>query len=480
VVPLRASVDRVEIAIRDKEDEFAVGTEDRIGRIVPAIGDVVRLFRPQRVETDLVHALRFRLGVDNPSAVRRPCVVAELPRVGLVHLGDLSAPNLDIGKPQSLIGPEDFLAVGRPGQAILVRVGVLRDLPGRPAAVLGDQPDFILAGGVGDAGDPFAVGRPDGVALVYARRAGQIAGLAVLGRHGEDVASRAEESPFAVASDVIIRDIARDLHQPSPPAGQVLADRDIHLSACFRVEIETIDVPAVLEDDRPVAHRRKLDVEIDELRQLPRFLRAQVAHVEVHPPILVPVGEKVNPLALPHGEDVLSRTIRKILRGLGFEVVNPDVVGHSAAIALPRAKLAKNTVVGQLLAIGRKRAEPASGQRQLFKRPSGRRDRVQPAEKIVERPHARPEDDPLPIRRPGHHDVVRPHAVGYIVASQRGREAQTLRHTPLGGHQIDLRIAVVLTGEGNRFAVRREPGEHLEPFVAREPPRCAALGADGV
>ena len=94
--------------------------------------------------------------------------------------------------------------------------------------------------------------------------------------------------------------------------------------------------------------------------------------------------------------------------------------------------------------------------------------------------HARAEEDVLAVVRPAHDDVVRPHAVGDFVAAERGGVGEPLRHAALGGHDVDLGVAVVLAGEGDLLAVGREAGEHLEAFVAGQPAGDAAGGRHGV
>ena len=79
--------------------------------------------------------------------------------------------------------------------------------------------------------------------------------------------------------------------------------------------------------------------------------------------------------------------------------------------------------------------------------------------------HARAEQDFLAVVLPADDDVVRPHAVGDVVAAERGRVGEPFRHAALGRHQVYFGIAVVLAGEGEPFAVRREAGEHLEAVV---------------
>ncbi len=245
-------------------------------------------------------------------------------------------------------------------------------------------------------------------------------------------------------------------------------------------EVEAVDVAAVLEHDGILAQRRELHVEVGETGQLSCLFRPRVVDEEIHPLVGVAVGEEVDPVASPHRDDVLRRIVRDILGRLGVEVVDPDVVGHAAAIALPRAELAEDAVVGELLAVRREGAEAAARQGQFLGQIAGQCDGVQPAHEVVERVHPRAKDDVLAVRRPGHHDVVRPHAVGDIVPAERGGIGEPLRHAAVGRHHVDFRVAVVLAGEGDGLAVGREPGEHLEAFAVRELARRAAVGTDGV
>ena len=54
--------------------------------------------------------------------------------------------------------------------------------------------------------------------------------------------------------------------------------------------------------------------------------------------------------------------LRDILGLFRLEIVDPDVVGHAAAIAFPGAELAEDAVVGELVVVGRIRGEAAARQ----------------------------------------------------------------------------------------------------------------------
>ena len=108
---------------------------------------------------------------------------------------------------------------------------------------------------------------------------------------------------------------------------------------------------------------------------------------------------------------------------------------------------------------GEYEAEPAARQRQLLRQAAVQRYRVKLADEVVEGVHARAEEDVFAVVLPAHDDVVRSHAVGDVVAAERGGVGEAARHAALGGHDVDLGVAVVLAGEGDPLAVRREAGE---------------------
>lgn len=102
----------------------------------------------------------------DPLAVGRPGEIADLPR--LVDHGRLLRSHVDELEPVLLVGPEQAFGVRRPAELVLVRVAAGRQLRGGLGAVLGADVDFILAGDVGDVGDPLAVGGPCGAAFMDA------------------------------------------------------------------------------------------------------------------------------------------------------------------------------------------------------------------------------------------------------------------------------------------------------------------------
>ena len=146
---------------------------------------------------------------------------------------------------------------------------------------------------------------------------------------------------------------------------KIFLDLDRHRRCLTAREIVAPDVSRLLEHDRVFADRRKLDVEISEVRELLGFLRRKVDNEQIH--AVVAIGDEIDLVVRsPHRADVLRGIVRQIFGGAGFEIVNPNVVRHAAAIMFPGAELAEDAVVSHLGIIRRKRNETAARHRQLL------------------------------------------------------------------------------------------------------------------
>ena len=207
---------------------------------------------------------------------------------------------------------------------------------------------------------------------------GEVAGGAVLGRHGEDVPARAEHRPRAVRARRRSRSWpCSTSRQPAAADGEVFADLDRHLHRLFGGEVEAVDVPAVLEHDGLVAQRRELHGELGELRELAGRLGLQVIDEQVGLAVRRRARRR-NRCGRPRhiGKMSCAGSSVSFVGGLLLEIVEPDFVRLAAAIAFPGAELAEDAVVGQLLAVGREGAPAAARQRAASparRRPAGQR-----------------------------------------------------------------------------------------------------------
>ena len=114
-----------------------------------------------------------------------------------------------------------------------------------------------------------------------------------------------------------------------------------------RGKIVTPGVSRLLEDDRVFADGWKLDIEIGEVCELLGFFRCEINNEQVHP--FVAIGDKIDfVIRSPHRADVLRWIVRQVFVGAGFEIVNPNVICHAAAIIFPCAELPEHAVISHL------------------------------------------------------------------------------------------------------------------------------------
>ena len=185
---------------------------------------------------------------------------------------------------------------------------------------------------------------------------------------------------------------------------------------------------------------------------------------------MVAVGNEINLRTDPHRHDVLGLVGGDILNL--FPVPDPDVVRLSSAVVFPGAELAHGAVVREAFPVRTPAAEPAFRQRQFVAHATfcGHGPEIA-FESVAD---AVAVDDALAIRLPAHHDVVRPHAVAQVIPAVGRCPGQPDRRAALRGDGIDFRVAVILPGEGDGLAVRREFGKHLITFVGSQAHGLAA------
>ena len=375
-------------------------------------------------------------------------LVVRHPDRRLIDLGELAAGDVEQPQRLGLIDEREPGAVRRPLHRIAVARAERRDGLLRPGAVGRPQHQLVLAGAVGPVGERLAVRRPARIPLRRSRGAREVQHRAVFGGDREHVAARLEDRALAGGRGRRLADQLGDRLGARLEGGPVGDDLDGDLGRLLGGQVQQVEAAARLEHDVLGAEGRERHVEVGELRHLAHGA-ALVAGPDVGALVGAAIGEEVERVAVPHRVFVVGVAGGDVGRGLGRQVERPDVGRPAAAIALPGAERLRLRQVGDLLAVGRVGGELAVRDRQLLGRPALGGDQV---ELVVALPAAlarRREQDPRAVGVPVEH------AIGHRVPRQARRIAA------LHGHRVDVGVAVVVGGVGERLAVRREARERL-------------------
>jgi len=214
--------------------------------------------------------------------------------------------------------------------------------------------------------------------------------------------------------------------------------------------VHLIDVSAILKHNGIAGSTRKLDIIFGEVGHLCRLPGLRVIDEDIHR--TVAVGKEEDIISNPHREDVLSDVVRNVLYRLRGGIVYPDVIRHTALIVFPGTEFAHGTVVGQLLSVGRITTETAFGQGNGFGQATFAVDGIEFTGKTTADTVAI--YDLLAVGAPCHYDIIRSHAVAQIITCIGRGVSKALRFTACGGYGVHFRIAIILTGKGNRLAIR--------------------------
>ncbi len=318
--------------------------------------------------------------------------------------------------------------------------------------------------------------------LVCPRRAGQVAGRAVLGGRAEDVAARREQGPLAVgrqgvvphARGIGVADLVLHLGDADAGAGIVVGDADRDLTQLLARQVQEIKLAALLEGDGVAAQGREVDVVVGETGDLAGLFRVQVIDPDVGAAVLVLVGQVIDLAAVPHGRGVGAGPAGELGQLAAVEVVGEELLGEAAVVALPGAEVPEDAVVGDGVAV-----RPEGGQahgavdRHRDRQAAGDRNLVHVLDPGVPLVLLGQIDHELGIRRPGDHHVVR--SVPPAGAGLGGRiVGQPPRLAPRGGDHPDVRAGLAGFGVGDPSAVRRHAREQVLPRSAGQPHRRPA------
>ncbi len=203
--------------------------------------------------------------------------------------------------------------------------------------------------------------------------------------------------------------------------------------------------------------RGEVHVVLGVRRHLAHRARDRVERPDVVAPVRVAVGEEVQRRAVPHRLAVARVVVPDPPGSVRGQVEQPDARYVAAAIAFPGAQVLAVRHERQRLAVRRDLAELAVRHRQPLGQAALGGELVELGEAQAPARHRRRVQDRLAVRVPVQHPV------GHRVMGEAPR------HPAVGGHDVDVLVAVVVAGEGDQRAVRREARERLLALRGREP-----------
>ena len=331
-----------------------------------------------------------------------------------------------------------------------------------PGSVGGTKVELPFAVGVAPVGDRRTVGRPGGKAIPGARAPREIPDRSVLGGDGQEFTPRLENRPLAGRGNVAVLDRITDCDRPRSQGHLVGDDLDRDFRAVAGREIHQIQRAPGFEHNVLRSDRRKVNVEILEVRHLPGLAGRRVDRPDIGPHLRAAVREEIDRIAVPHRQRVIGRILRQIPRLQRFEIEEPDLRGQTAPVPFPRPEFPARRLVGQRLAVGRQGAELTVGYGQAGWKSALRIDGPQLVDPSRRRSHRSCEEEPLSVGRPSEKTVGR-RVMG-----------DTMCRPTIGGDGVDVDVAVVVAGKGDGRPVRGKPGKTLLPGRRRQTPGDAA------
>ena len=241
---------------------------------------------------------------------------------------------------------------------------------------------------------------------------------------------------------------------------------DLNSCRFTRLQVEHKKMGTVLEDDFAGAavigtDRRPLDVIVGELSDLLAPTRLSVQPPYVQAMGRARIGQKINPIAMPHRLAIRTLPVGHFARGMVFKIEQPNVGGHPPAIPLPGTVVARVRGVGEPLSIGTNGTVGTVRGREFRGQSATRRHGQQ-----LHLP-AKPRERAAEIQQSA---VRRPITEGFSARII----SDTSRHASTGRNGIEVSIPLVVSHEANRSPVGTELGKRLRSGWTGQRTRQAA------
>ena len=190
---------------------------------------------------------------------------------------------------QPLVGVADFLGVRRPRRRIIKSRGIAEiDFANRPEAALLADVQRVFSGLIGKIRNRFSIRRPRGIALHHGRGVGQIADVALLGRHGQNLPPHAEHRASACRRNVRGADSPRlDFQEVRADFCEIGYRLDIQCAVVSGVQVQQMQRSELLVDNGVSRCGGRLDIESIVFNNLSHLLRLEIVGEKSHRAIAV-------------------------------------------------------------------------------------------------------------------------------------------------------------------------------------------------
>ena len=274
-----------------------------------------------------------------------------------------------------LVGETEPGSVRRPPQGEQHALQPLGELPGGSLSRLIDDPHLIFARPIGNEGNLRAIGAPLRQAIVSVARAGEIANHTLFDGCGEDVTAGDEQGPLSLGTQTRALDELVDGNVPGTPREAIVGnlDRDPGLDTGGGVERGEF-AQQFINDEAAIVGTGPSHVSVGGAGQLPGFIGRQVGDKQIER--ARPVGDEVDLVADPHGVPLGSHVMGDGAEVERREIGDIEILSPTPLVSLPRAEVAEQRRVDQLLPVGREIARPGGGEREFFRKSPGHRHRV--------------------------------------------------------------------------------------------------------
>src|ERR1017187_1689827 len=346
-----------------------------------------------------------------------------------------------------------------------------RDLARLAFAGLRFEVQRVFARFIREVSYRLTVWRPGWRTLHDARRASEIANVALVRGRREDFAVRLKDRAHAGGGDPGFANLARHVLEMRPHFGEVGRHLDGYLVLLLRGDVVDMNLPELFVDDGARPGGGVFDVLPRVFDELIHLLAARIVLEQRYRPVAV--GEEIDFVADPHRVEIVRIRARDFFRFQIREIHHPDVAGAPPAVSLPRNEVvtvggelpAVQRLVGHAFHIRRIGSSEGHGKRQSLGQAAfrGNREELRIARVAFA---IRAEEDSLAVRRPAHHRV------------RVGMERNAFGNTARGRQGEDIGVAIVLARESDGLAIRREGRGAFLAGAGGEPRGYAALAVD--